>query len=138
MRRLTCAASLLCATLLAGCGTDPLEAFPRQFTNTTDRFEFETFADVSGITRTETYQWTNTGTTATVTSMTTPDAGEARLVLRDAEGTQVYDAALASMTDDVSETGTSGAWTIQLVLTGFSGDIQFVVEGPTATATIGS
>jgi len=138
MRRFTCAASLLAAVLLAGCGTDPLGAFPRQFTNMPDRFEFETVVEVEDITRGDTFQWSNSGTTATVTSTTSSDMGEARLILRDAGGAEVYDAVLTPTTNDVSQTGVAGEWTIELVLTNFSGDIQFVVETPTATAATGS
>lgn len=138
MRRITCAVSVLAATLLAGCGTDPLEAFPRQFTNVPDRFEFETFAEVSDITRTDTFQWSSSGPITTITSTTSADVGEARLVLRDANGTEVYDAVLGPATDDVSEAGVAGQWTIELVLTNFSGDIQFVVETPAAMASTGS
>lgn len=132
------ATTVLSAALLAACGTGPTGEFPRQFTNQPDRFEFETLIDVSGITRTETFTWTNSSTNATVTSTTDTDAGEARLVLRDGAGTLLFDQALTSSLDQVSADGVAGEWTIELVISDFSGDIAFVVESPAAPASAGS
>ena len=138
MHKLTSATALLAAILVTGCATDPLGAFPREFTNAPDHFEFETLDDVSGITRTETFQWSNTGTSAAVVSSTSTSAGEARLILRDAAGTEVFDGTLTAALDDVSDLGVAGEWTIDLALTGYSGSIRFTVENPTATTGIGS
>lgn len=132
------AVSLLAAVLVVGCGTGPTAEFPRQFTNEPDRFEFETLIEVTGISRTETFQWTNTATSATVTSTTDTDVGEARLVLRDGAGTLLFDQVLTSTLDQVSADGVAGEWTIELIIGDFTGDIGFVVQAPAGMANAGS
>lgn len=134
---LPAATTLVAAALLAGCGTGPTEQFARQVSNQPDRFEFENLIDVSHITRTETYQWTNSATNATVTSTTDTDGGEARLVLRDGAGTLLFDQTLTSSLTQVSADGVAGEWTIELIISDFSGNIAFVVQSPAAMANAG-
>ncbi len=136
MRRFLPCASVLLVVLLVGCGTDPLGAFPREFTNADDRFEFETLSDVIDITRTETFDWSNSGITADISSQTTTNGGEARLVLRDAGGAEVYNDVLTPDLAATTQGGESGAWTIELVLTNYSGSIHFVIETPSVELEI--
>jgi hypothetical protein len=57
-------------------------------------------------------------------------AGSATLTIRDASGTQVYTRNLADNGTFLTNAGTSGSWTIQVVLTNMSGTINFRVQKP--------
>jgi hypothetical protein len=58
----------------------------------------------------------------------TISAGTATLTIRDAAGTQVYTKSLTTTGSFVTSAGQSGAWTIQLVLNGVSGTLNFRVQ----------
>ena len=60
-------------------------------------------------------------------STTTAD-GTAGLVIRDADGTIVYDQALAPSLNEDTASGTAGMWTITLGLSDYSGTLNFRVQ----------
>lgn len=74
------------------------------------------------------YTWQNSGTRATVTHATTVDGGIARIVIRDASNVIVYDNALLSGASEQTQAGTSGAWRIEILLSGFSGAVNVRVQ----------
>lgn len=137
MRQLAISATLCLGAAVAACGTDPLGLYQREVTNTQDFFKYENPIALAGITRTETFDWPNSGTAADITGVSGPQEGQARLVILDADGSEVYGGALSSGLDATTAAGTAGSWTIELTLTGVSGTLEFTVETPVATAYAG-
>lgn len=117
------------AMALTACGSDPLAPFEPEITNATDSFQLQA-TDVSNVTRTFTYTWRNTGTIANVNHATTTLQGSARLIIKAGNGAQVYDRALVPSLNEATAAGTPGDWTIQLVLAGYSGTINFRLQRP--------
>ena len=122
-RRLSSFIALSAFLTASGC-SDPLGPFQPEITNTTDSFQLQA-TGVTGVTSTVAYSWTNTGTRATINHSTTTTAGNARIVIRDAAGTIVYDKALAPSLNEPTAAGTAGTWTIHLALASYSGTINF-------------
>ncbi len=118
---------VLAAWLTASGCSDPLGPFEPEITSTTDSFQLQA-TGVTGVASTLTYSWTNTGTRATINHSTTTTAGVARIVIRDAAGTIVYDKALVPSLNEPTAAGTAGTWTIQLALTSYSGTINFTAQ----------
>ena len=124
MRILTAA---VIACVLMGCGSNPaspLDPFSPEITNATDNFELQA-TDVVDANGTLDYSWTNTGTVATIDHSTTTTDGSATLIVYDADGTVVYDAALSPSNNATTGSGTSGTWTIRLVLVNYDGTLNF-------------
>lgn len=117
----------LLGALVAGGCSDPLAPFQPEITNATDNFQFQA-TGVTAASTTLTYTWTNTGTRATINHSTTTSAGTARLTVRDATGTVIYDQALVPSLNEPTAAGTAGAWTIQVRLDGYSGTLNFRVQ----------
>jgi hypothetical protein len=127
-----CVKSLGLALLLAlvGCGTSNSSLNPQfqpQVANAADTFQFQS-TGVTNVTETLSYTWQNTGIAANVDQATTVTAGTAVVVIRDAAGTQVYSAGLQNNGSFQSATGQAGNWTIQVVLQGYSGTLNFRVQ----------
>jgi hypothetical protein len=87
-------------------------------------------SDVRSVTATLTYKWRNTGTVANVNHSTITTAGTARLVVRSADGTLVYDKTLVPSLNEQTAGGVAGEWTARLVLTGYSGTLNFRLQKP--------
>lgn len=116
----------LAVTVIAAC-SDPLSPFQPEVTSATDNFQLQA-TGVSGLTSTITYDWANTGTRATVNHSTVTTAGSASIVVRDAAGTIVYSKALSSSLNEPTSVGVAGGWKIDLVMTNYSGTINFRVQ----------
>jgi len=124
--------SLGLALLLAlfGCGSGNSSLNPQfqpQVANATDTFQFQS-TGVTNVSETLNYTWQNTGIAANVDQATTVIAGSAVVMIRDAAGTQVYSAGLQTNGSFQSATGQAGNWTIQVVLQGYSGTLNFRVQ----------
>ena len=101
--------------------------FQPEITNVADNFQLQ----ATGVTRrtaTLDYAWSNSGTQATVNHSTTTTAGSARLVIRDGANAAVDDSVLAPSLNEPTLTGASGNWKIQLVLSNYSGSLNFRVQ----------
>lgn len=122
-RRLSRYIALAAVLTAAGC-SDPLSPFQPEITNATDSFQLQA-TGITGLSSTLTYSWSNTGTRATINHSTTTTAGNARLVIRDAAGTIVYDKTLVPSLNEPTAVGAAGTWRIQLVLASYSGTINF-------------
>jgi hypothetical protein len=122
------AIALLIATV-AGCGGGSAlnPKFQPQVTNQPDNFQFQS-TGVTNVTQTLQYTWQNSGTMANVNQATTVTSGSATLTIRDAANTQVYMANMSANGTFVTNAGTTGAWTIQVTLSNFSGTINFRVQ----------
>jgi len=120
---------LLVVAVAGGCGSDPLAPFEPEISNATDTFQLQA-TDVRDVTRTLTWTWHNAGTVANVNHATTTSRGSARLIIREAGGAIVYDRSLVPSLTEATSAGTAGDWTIQLVLSGYSGTLNFRVQRP--------
>ena len=109
---------------LTACSSNPLEPFQPEISNATDNFQLQATA-VVGVTSTQTYSWSNTGTRATINHSTTTTAGTALLTVRDGAGTVVYTKALVPSLNEATASGTTGTWTIVLSMTAYSGTLNF-------------
>ena len=118
---------LLAAMLGAGCGGGSLSPFEPQINSATDNFQLQA-TGVTGLTATQTYTWTNTGTRATVNHSTTTTQGSAQVTIRAPGGAVVYDKALVPSLSEPTATGTAGTWTIEIRLTNYSGTMNFRVQ----------
>ncbi len=126
--------ALLCLALMcvaAGCGSGGSSSLNPQFqpqvSNLADNFQFQS-TGVTNVTETLTYTWTNSGIAATVNQATTVTAGTAIVMIKDANGTQVYSAGLQNNGTFDTATGITGNWQIIVVLTNYSGTLNFRVQ----------
>lgn len=114
----------LVSALSAISCSDPLAPFQPEVGNATDNFQLQA-TNVSDISATRGYSWSNTGTRATINHSTTTSGGTAWLTIRDAAGTTVYDKQLVPSLNEPTAPGVAGTWTIQLRLAGYSGTLNF-------------
>jgi hypothetical protein len=124
------ATGLLLLPLLLGtsaCSDDPLAPFQPEINNVADNFQLQA-TGVAGRTVTLNYTWSNSGSQAAVNHSTTTSAGSARLVIRDSADALVYDETLVPSLNEPTLTGASGSWKIQLVLSNYSGSLNFRVQ----------
>ncbi len=128
-RSMMLAGALLLAGVLVACGDDALAPFEPEVANLTDSFQLQA-TDVTGVTATVQYTWQNTGTSANVNQATVKNAGSAMLTISDATGTQVYSHDLAANGTFQTASGATGAWTIRVVLSDFSGTLNFRAQKP--------
>lgn len=122
--------ALLAVLFLAGCGsdtTDPLAQFEPEISNAADNFQLQA-SNVENVGSTLDYTWENTGSQASVDHSTTLTDGSARVIVKDADGTVVYSADLLPSKNEQTSVGSSGIWTISLVLTNYSGTLNFRVQ----------
>ena len=121
---------MISVLFLGACGgetTAPLAPFEPQISNTADNFQLQA-SNVLDVGSTLDYSWENTGTQASVDHSTTLTAGSARVIVKDANGTTVYDADLLPSKNEQTAIGASGTWTISLVLSNYSGTLNFRVQ----------
>jgi len=124
-------AATLLVLLAAGCSSDNVLGPDNQLevTNNTDTFQAQT-SNMVDITQTLTYTWQNTGTTANVDQSGAITGGGGTLLILDADGSQVYSRSLTETGTFVTTAGTTGAWTIEVALSGTSGTLNFRVQKP--------
>lgn len=115
---------------LAACSDNTLAPFQPEISNVVDTFQLQA-TGVTGRTASLSYNWSNTGTVAVVNHSTTTTAGTARVVIRDGAGTLVYNELLVPSLNEPTLAGVAGTWTIQLVLDGYSGTLNFRVQKST-------
>jgi hypothetical protein len=113
--------------LACGDGSGPLAPYQPQISNVTDNFQFQA-TDVSAITWTYTYQWLNTGDSATVNQATTVSSGSAVLTISDSTGAQLYSQSLAANGTFGMVKGIHGHWTVKVQFTNYSGTVNFRVQ----------
>ena len=116
--------------VINGCGNDnntALAPFQPEVINDADAFQFQvTGAD--NVTTVVSYTWQNSGTQATVNHSSVISGGSATVTILDANQTQVYTSGLTASSNEPTTAGTPGNWTIQVVLMGCSGTLNFRVE----------
>jgi hypothetical protein len=119
--------TLAFAVIVSGCSDNPLGPFEPEINNTTDSFQLQA-TGVTNRTASLTYDWQNSGTQATVNHSTSTTRGSARVIIRDAANAVVYDKALVPSLTETTAAGTAGVWRIELVLTDYSGSLNFRVQ----------
>ncbi len=134
MRRKTQSIWRLAAVLAFGlgtaCGGNVLGPDNQpQVGNQTDTFQWQVTA-MDNISQTLTYTWQNTGTSANVNQSPNLSGGSATLTIKDASDVEVYSRSLAQGGTFQTSAGTTGAWTIEVRLSGASGALNFRVEKP--------
>ncbi len=128
--RQVCARVLAFSFLVIGvlaisqCSEDPLAPFQPQVTSATDNFQLQA-TGVKNRSATLDYSWENTGTQAKINHSTTTSSGSARLIMLDAGDNKVYEKTLVPSLSDTTTVGTPGTWTIRLVLSNYSGTLNF-------------
>ena len=129
--RLNWLATALLLIAVAACDSGSLigpENEP-EVTNTADNFQWQV-SNLAKVTQTLTYTWQNSGSMANVNQATSPSGGSVTLTIRDADGTQVYGRGLSENGTFQTDTGSSGAWTIVVQLSGANGTFNFRVQKP--------
>jgi hypothetical protein len=135
-RRIVGPAAAAALTLVLGaCGVDANVLGPGdepEVSNATDTFAWHV-SDVSNVSQSLAYTWTNTGTTADVNQAGSMDAGTAMLRVADDEGTQVYARSLDDDGTFRTKAGAAGEWTVTVTLSEASGSAEFRLENPDAS-----
>jgi outer membrane biogenesis lipoprotein LolB len=129
---LRCTGALLLLFLLAGCGGSNNNALNPQFqpqvANLPDTFQFQS-TGVTGVTQSLHYGWQTSGTAASINQASTLTAGTATVTISDMNGKVVYTGDLSANGTFASTTGAGpGLWSIDVVLKGYSGTLNFRVQ----------
>ncbi len=119
----------LALMLIAGCGSGSAlnPVFQPQVANNPDNFQFQS-TGVQNVTQTLQYTWSDSGTHASINHATTVSAGSAVLTIQDAKGATVFSGDLKANGTFTSVAGQAGNWTIVLVLSNYSGTLNFRVQ----------
>jgi hypothetical protein len=127
-RRWLLAASLV----LAACGGDSPTAPGRdpEIINSVDNFQYQ-ITDVQAFSGTQLYVWQNTGTAAVVNQSSAVTGGNVTLIIRDANGDEVYNSSLASDGTFSTASGVAGNWSIRVTYAAGSGTVNFRVDKAT-------
>lgn len=121
--------SLLVASM-AGCTKSQntsLASFQPEIANVADNFQLQA-TNVTQVTTTIDYDWSNSGTMATIDKSGVLTAGTAKISLLDKNGTTVATSDLKVTGNETSSTGVSGIWKIRLELNQFNGTLNFRVQ----------
>lgn len=110
-----------CSEAATSPGRDP------QIVNATDNFQYQ-ISDIRAFSGDQVYSWQNSGTTAKVNQSTAVTSGAVSLVLRDANGTQVYSHSLADNGTFVSSAGVAGTWTVVVSYATADATVNFRVD----------
>ncbi len=131
VRRLRTIGLAVLAMLASACGSDSITdpRFEPEINNVPGSFQLQA-SGLSRVTQTLSYNWQNSATTANIDQSGVITAGTATLRLRDAGGTVVYTGDLTDTGSFTTSAGAAGTWTIQLVLSGVSGNLNFRVQTP--------
>ena len=110
-----------CSDAATSPGRDP------QIVNATDNFQYQ-ISDIRAFSGNQVYTWQNSGTTAKVNQSAAITSGAVSLVLRDANGTQVYSRSLADNGTFVSSAGVAGTWTVVVSYATADATVNFGVD----------
>ncbi len=129
--------SLIGLTLMVGlvfsaCSDDDnilnlQDQYQFQVTNNPDDFQF-VVTDLQNATVTVPYDWTNSGTRATIGHSSTVDSGTATIDVYDDLDSLVYSNDLLATSNGQSSVGVAGSWRIVVTLANFYGSLDFIVQ----------
>ena len=119
----------LALAALAGCGSDNVigPGNQLQVTNAPDDFQFQV-SNLSNVTQTLTYNWTNSGDSANVNQASSLTGGSATLTIRGPTGTQLYQSGLQSNGTFHTLKDAAGVWQIQVSISKADGKLNFRVQ----------
>jgi hypothetical protein len=116
-----CVVVAACGDGATAPGQDP------EIINAADNFQYQ-ITNIQDYSGTQVYSWQNTGTTATVNQSAAVTAGSATLVLRDANGVEVYNRSLADNGTFASSAGAAGTWTVRVTYTASDATVNFRLD----------
>jgi hypothetical protein len=120
-------AALVALLLSAGCAASHTVVRDLTVTNQADSFEMHV-GTVENYSQRFTYQWTTTGTKATVRQASSITKGIAKLEIKDPTGHLVHDKSLTEVGTFISLEGKPGVWKIRLTLEEATGSVTFLVQ----------
>jgi hypothetical protein len=112
---------------LVACGDGGLVGPVLDVSSQVDNFQFQG-SSLGDLSETLSYNWEMTGTVAEVIHATVLAGGAATLILRDANGVEVYNRDLNVQGTFESAAGTAGRWEIAIVLANAGGIVRFGVQ----------
>ena len=112
-----------------GCGSSNTlnPNFQPQIANAADNFQFQA-TGMKNVTQTLQYNWSNSGTHASINQACAINPGSGFITLRDGAGNTVYSADLAANGTFTSIAGTAGTWTIHVAFSNTTGTVNFRVQ----------
>jgi hypothetical protein len=121
----------LAVTLAGGSCTNPAETLGPgnhvQVTNLVGHFQL-TADNIQNVTTTMTFAWQNPGIYAAIQHLSFTPHGTTLLIIRDADGTEVYNGKLLYQLDDRTLNGTPGGWTVTFSLDQSVGLIDVILD----------
>ncbi len=121
--------TVIMAMAILGCSKStppvaPLTAFSPEIINTPDNFQFQA-TGTQNVSATVSYNWSNSGTQATINHSSVVDSGTTVLSIYDANNVLVYSNALSASLNEPTASGTAGTWRVTVVLTNVYGTLNF-------------
>jgi hypothetical protein len=127
LQALMAASALALVSLLgSGCASTHTVARDLTVTNLPDSFEMHV-GTLESFSNTFTYQWTTTGTKATVRQASSIQEGDGLLEIKDPTGLQVHDKNLHEVGTFITAEGKPGVWKIKVTLQKATGSVTFLV-----------
>lgn len=131
MKRFSHLRLLLVGILLGACGGDGSNGIgpsnQLQVTNAADDFQLQV-TNLSNVSATLRYVWTNTGDSASINQATVVTGGTATLSIRGPDSVVVYQSDLTGNGTFQSSLSTAGTWYVELRLRKADGDVNFRVQ----------
>ncbi len=115
---------------LVACNDSTGPGIEPEITNAADQFEYQV-SSIQNYTGTISYTWQITGTAADVNLANAVTSGSATITILDNAGTEVFTASFAENGTQETDEGTAGSWTITIVYTSYTGDVNFRVQKDT-------
>jgi hypothetical protein len=126
--RFLAVASLLLLISTGGCNEPYSPGKILEVTNEVNLFRFQV-SDMKNYDQTWSFTWTNfSRTDAIVNQLSTISGGDATLVLKDASGNTVFSRSLKQDGRYTTAVGTTGPWTVQILMNKVSGSVLLQVE----------
>jgi hypothetical protein len=122
---------IVCLCFFIACSksssNNSLVNFQPEVANTTDNFQLQA-TNVKQTTTTIDYNWTNSGTSASIDKSGVLTAGAGTLMIYDTNGTNVSTSDLKVTGSSTTSVGVAGTWRIRLVLSNYDGTLNFRVQ----------
>lgn len=122
--------SIICLCLFTACSKSSntsLANFQPEVSNVNDNFQLQA-TNVKGVSTSIDYNWTNTGTMATIDKSGVLTAGTSKILIFDKNGTNVYASDLKITGSETSSAGVAGLWKIRFELSNYDGTLNFRVQ----------
>lgn len=123
---------LMVGLVLSACSDDDnilnlQDQYQFQVTNNPDDFQF-VVTGLQSATVAVPYDWTNSGTRATIGHSSAVDSGTATIDVYDDLDSLVYSNDLLATSNGQSSVGVAGSWRIVVTLANFYGSLDFTVQ----------